>query len=135
MQSKLSMLTRLYLLNTALLVTHEIDSAYWHEWALFHMPGDIQLFLVMNFLLIIVALYGFVQIIQQRRSARLFSYVLAGAGIFAFSAHTALIVAGHPEFRAFVSIALLVAILLVSVVQIMVVMQTRFPADIEVNHR
>jgi len=27
--------TRLYLANTALLIAHEIDSAYWKEWELF----------------------------------------------------------------------------------------------------
>ena len=26
-------------LNFALLVTHQIDSAYWKEWELFHLPG------------------------------------------------------------------------------------------------
>ena len=28
------MLLWLYLLNAAVLITHEIDSAYWHEWVL-----------------------------------------------------------------------------------------------------
>ena len=34
--------TRLYLANTALLIAHEIDSAYWKEWELFHLPGGIR---------------------------------------------------------------------------------------------
>ena len=49
----------LYLLNCALLFSHEIDSAYWQEWDLFGLPGGIQLFLVLNLLLLVVALYGF----------------------------------------------------------------------------
>lgn len=49
----------LYLLNSALLFTHEIDSAFWREWDLFGMSGGIQGFLVANFLLLLVALYGF----------------------------------------------------------------------------
>jgi len=126
---------RLYLLNTALLVTHEIDSAYWHEWTLFHLPGGIQFFLVINFALLLVVLYGFNQVIRQRKSASLFSYILAGAGIFAFSVHTAFILTGHPEFRLAVSIALLVATLLVSVIQIVVVMRASRLVDIEVHHR
>ena len=102
---------------------------------MFQLPGDIQLFLFLNFVLIIVVLYGFSQVIQQRRSASLFSYVLAGTGIFAFSIHAALILAGHPEFRASASIVLLVATLLVSVVQIIVVMRSNFSADIEARHQ
>ena len=38
----------LYLLNAAVLITHEIDSAYWHEWDLFGIPGGIQFFLVLK---------------------------------------------------------------------------------------
>lgn len=37
--------TNLYLLNFALLFTHEIDSAYWKEWDLFGIPGGIKSFL------------------------------------------------------------------------------------------
>jgi hypothetical protein len=39
-----------YLPNFALLVTHQIDSAYWRECELFHLPGGVQLNLVLNFL-------------------------------------------------------------------------------------
>ena len=28
-----------YLADLTLLVVHEIDSAYWKEWELFHLPG------------------------------------------------------------------------------------------------
>ena len=35
-------LDALYLVNASLLVTHEIDSAYWNEWELLHLPGGIQ---------------------------------------------------------------------------------------------
>jgi hypothetical protein len=36
-----------YLTNATLLCVHEIDSAYWHEWSLFGIPGGIQLFLTL----------------------------------------------------------------------------------------
>ena len=45
---------KLYLTNLALLATHEIDSAYWHEWNLFNLPGEIDLFLVLNFIVLFV---------------------------------------------------------------------------------
>jgi hypothetical protein len=34
----------LYLLNAALLFTHEIDSAFWKEWDLIGIPGGIKFF-------------------------------------------------------------------------------------------
>lgn len=113
--------SRLYLLNLALLATHEIDSAYWHEWEMFRLPGSIQFFLILNFLLLLVFFYGLVQVIQWARYARAFSYLLAGAGLFAFTVHMAFLVLGYPQFRSPVSIGLLAAILAVSIAQIVVV--------------
>jgi len=111
----------LYLANASLLAAHEIDSAFWHEWDLFGLPGGIELFLVVNLALLAVVLYGFERVVLWRPGARAFSYILAAAGIFAFSIHMVLIGAGHPEFRAPVSLALLAGTLLVSVAQILVV--------------
>jgi hypothetical protein len=111
----------LYLINTALLATHEIDSGYWHEWELFHLPGGINFFLVLNFLLLLVVIYGFGRVALLARGARGFSYLLAGAGIFAFVVHMGFIFAGRAEFRTPVSIALSLATLLISIAQITVV--------------
>jgi uncharacterized membrane protein len=41
-------LQTLFLLNAAMLITHEIDSAYWKWRELFGLPGGLQLFLVLN---------------------------------------------------------------------------------------
>jgi len=107
----------LYLVNSSLLVTHEIDSAYWHEWDLFRIPGDLQVFLVVNLVLVAVVFYGFKQVHLETRAGRWFSLGLAGVGIFAFSIHSYFLLRGHPEFRLPVSIALLWATLVVSLVQ------------------
>ncbi len=108
---------QLYLINAALLITHEIDSAFWKEWALFHLPGGIQLFLVLNLLLVLVVLYGFEQVLLHTPLAKPFSLLLAGGGIFAFCAHTFFIALGHPEFRLPASLGLLAVILVVSIIQ------------------
>lgn len=107
-----------YMANAAVLITHEIDSAYWHEWTLFHLPGGIELFLVANFVLLLIVLYGFDRVIRQAHAAKTFSYLLAGTGIFAFTAHIGFIWAGFPEFRTPVSIGVLLSSLCLSVVQI-----------------
>jgi hypothetical protein len=107
----------LYLLNSALLVTHEIDSAFWHEWDLFGLPGGLQGFLVVNLVLVLIVLYGFKQVLLETRAGRWFSLALAGVGIFAFSVHSYFMLRGHPEFRLPVSIGLLWATFVVSLVQ------------------
>ena len=107
----------LYLLNAALLFTHEIDSAYWEEWELFGIPGGIQVFLLLNFLLFLVFLFGFGQLLRAARSGYAFSLLLAVSGIFAFSIHSYFVLAGHPEFTLPASLVLLALILIASLAQ------------------
>jgi hypothetical protein len=111
----------LYLANASVLITHEIDSAYWREWALFGLPGGLQLFLILNLLLVVLVLYGLTQVFLWQRRAAAFSYLLAGTGFFAFSIHLFFIIRGHPEFRLPVSLGLLLATLVLSAMQIFVV--------------
>ncbi len=111
---------KLYLLNLALLVTHEIDSAYWHEWKLFNLPGEIDGFLIMNFLLILAFLSGIGQVIEWKKYAVHFYVLLALSGIFAFSIHTYFIFAGHSEFNTAVSWAILILTFIVSLAQLIV---------------
>ena len=116
---KSSQATNLYLLNFALLFSHEIDSAFWKEWDLFGIPGGIQVFLLLNFLLLLVALFGFRQVLLGARSGRWFSLLLGAAGVFAFSIHSYFILTGRPEFTLPASLALLGLILIVSLVQLL----------------
>jgi hypothetical protein len=118
--SRSSLHQHLYLLTAALLVTHEIDSAYWKEWNLFGLPGGIDLFLLLNFALVVVALLGFRWLLEGRAIGRILSIVVALAGIFAFGIYGFFLVTGHPEFREPTSIALLVLILIASIIQLRV---------------
>lgn len=67
----------LYLLNGAILLTLEIDSAYWKEWQLFGMGGGIQLFLAINFPMALAILVGLDQLDRGKRAGHVFSLVLA----------------------------------------------------------
>jgi|WetSurMetagenome_2_1015567.scaffolds.fasta_scaffold87268_2 hypothetical protein len=107
----------LYLLNLALLITHEIDSGFWKEWNLFGLPGGIQGFLIVNFLLMLVALVGFRNVIIGKKSGYYFALLLAGSGIFAFCIHLYFIVQEHPEFTLPVSLITLIAIFFTSLIQ------------------
>lgn len=76
-----SAVARLYLINFSLLITHEIDAAYWHEWDMLHLPGGIQLFNVINLFLVAILIYGFQQVVLQNERGYYFSLFLAACGI------------------------------------------------------
>jgi hypothetical protein len=68
-----AILSWLYLLNATVLITHQIDSAYWHEWELFRMQGGIQLNLLLNIPLIMLVLFGQQCLTQGRTAGIIFS--------------------------------------------------------------
>jgi hypothetical protein len=107
----------LYLANATALICHEIDSAFWHEWQLFHLPGGIQLFLLLHLLLLPVVLYGYREVCARGPRARMASMILASVGIFAALLHGAFIAAGDAGFSLPLSQALLVMTLLLSIGQ------------------
>ena len=107
----------LYLVNSVLLINHEIESAYWHEWQLFKLPGDITGFLIVHFPLLFLVLYGLVLLYQQTVPGLVISLLLSLSGVFAFTIHMYFIKLGRPEFKLPVSITILVATLIVSLCQ------------------
>ncbi|KAB1192443.1 hypothetical protein GJR96_02905 [Haloferax sp. MBLA0076] len=116
---------RLYILNVAVLITHEIDSAYWEEWTLFGIPGGIQVFNLLNLAVVLVFLDGLRRLVQRERRGYQFSLLLVGAGLFAVVAHSYFLAVGRPEFRLPVSLALLAATFILSVAQGIVTLQAR----------
>jgi len=113
----------LYLAIYVLLATHEIDSAYWHEWQLFHMGGGIQFFLVFNIVFLWLFLHGFRALVAGRSSGRSFALLLAVTGVVTFLIHSFFLWRGEPQFRLPGSLAVLVAILLCSLAQLRVLMK------------
>jgi hypothetical protein len=107
----------IYLVNAVLLINHEIDSAYWQEWELFHLPGGIGGFLVVHFPLLFVVLYGLVLVFQQSPAGLIFSLLLSLGGLFAFGIHTYFLRKGRDEFTSPISQFILVATLAASLLQ------------------
>jgi hypothetical protein len=107
----------LYLTNAVLLIDHEIDSAYWQEWNLFHLPGGIAGFLLLHLPLLLVILYGLAAVARQQPSAAWFSLLLSAGGVFAFAVHTYFLKKGRQEFNQPVSKFILWSTLLVSLCQ------------------
>ena len=105
----------LYALVLALLFTHQIDSAYWKEWELLHIPGGPQLNLVLNFALIAVGLAGFALVIDDSTAGHAMSLLVAATGVFACALHAHFIAHGDERFRLPASIAVLAATLPASI--------------------
>jgi hypothetical protein len=110
----------IYLVNSVLLIDHEIDSAYWKEWHLFRLPGGIGGFLIMHVPLLFLVMYGLVMVHQESFAGLVFSVFLSIGGMFAFAIHTIFMKKGRNEFRAPISQLLLLAILVISLVQVVV---------------
>ena len=115
----------LYLLNASVLITHEIDSAYWHEWELFGIPGGIQLFLILNLLLVFFVFYGHQSLIQGRRSGLVFSWLLVMGGLIAVTIHSYYLLQDSEAFRLPVSLGLLIATLFLSLAQAIALLALR----------
>jgi hypothetical protein len=109
-----------YMINAVLLINHEIDSTYWKEWDLFGLPGGITGFLIVHFPLLFLILYGLVLVYQQTTAGFVLSLVLSLGGLFAFTIHTYFIKRGRDEFKAPISLFILIAALIVSLFQLVI---------------
>lgn len=107
-----------YLTDAVLLILHEIDSAYWKEWELFRLPGGVTSFLLVHIPILLLVLYGLVLVSQRTFAGLVLSLILGFAGVFAFSIHAYFIRRGRDEFKSPISVAILVATLVLSLIQI-----------------
>ena len=118
-------LERLYLANAVVLLVHQMDAAYWQEWQLFHLPGSLALYLVLNIPLVLLVLAGYGAIVARRPSAVAYSWGLAAAGLFAVVFHAAHLLAGDTAFRTPASLALLADTALLSGAQVVLLLRAR----------
>lgn len=101
---------RLLLTTAALLAAHEVDSAYWHEWELFGIPGGAGTFVALHVGMFLLLVWGYGEALKGTRAGVYLSYVVASGAVFAGVVHGAYLALGRPEFRSAVSIGLLVAL-------------------------
>jgi len=101
-----------------LLVNHEIDAVYWKEWDLFNIRGGITGFIALHLFLVFVILGGLVLVIRSEFWGPVMSVVMGAVGVFTFAIHAHYLRKGRPEFRVPLSLGILGAILVVSVLQL-----------------
>ena len=116
----MDILTTVYLLNSVLLIVHEIDSAYQEEWKLFQIPGGISVFLLLHIPLVGLMMYGLLEVSVGSSLGTILSLIVSGGGLFAFAIHTYFISKGNTKFTSQTSRILLYAILVTSATQFII---------------
>jgi hypothetical protein len=119
------MLNKVVILNLALVLTHQVDAAYWHEWEMFQLPGGIQLNNFINVLTLIALLYLFVPVIQRKASGVTCSLVIAAISALVLPIHTGSAIAGYQQFHLPFSIFIIVGTFLLSILQVVLTHRTR----------
>jgi hypothetical protein len=97
----------LYVTTAALLVVHEIDSAYWKEWELFRLPGGSGGFMVLHVPLVMLVLYGAIALAREQPAGGVVALIVAAGALAAAAIHARFLRAGHPQFRSAVSLTVL----------------------------
>jgi len=112
-------LQTLFLINATVLITHQIDAAYWHEWELFHLPGGNQLNLLLNLPIIALVLYAQGRVAINKKASVFYYKLIAFLGFLTVVIHCAFVIAGNEAFMQPMSIALLIATSLLSGTQLL----------------
>ena len=123
--SRPSRLRWLFLANATVLITHQIDAAYWHEWELFLIPGGNQVNLLLNIPIIALVLYAHARVVADGPAGLAFYKLLAGLGLLTVAIHAFFFLRGSESFAQPMSIALLLATLLLSVWQLLALRGTQ----------
>ncbi|WP_332853732.1 DUF6713 family protein [Duganella sp. S19_KUP01_CR8] len=108
-----------FLMNAAVLITHQIDAAYWHEWELFHLPGGNQLNLLLNLPIIALVLYAQGQVRANSSLAQRCYQLMIFLGFLTVAIHSAFFAFGAEAFMQPMSIALLAATAILSIGQLL----------------
>ena len=108
----------LALANAALLAVHQIDSAFWHEWDMFGLPGGNQLNLILNIPLVGLVIHAYGRVASDAGAARRWQILIAALGFLTVGIHTAFFASGRTEFAQPVSFAIFVALAVVSCAQL-----------------
>lgn len=114
-----SRLQALFLANATVLITHQIDAAFWHEWELFRIPGGNQMNLLLNLPIIALVLYAHSRVVASIHTGLFFYKLLAALGFLTCAIHAGFMLVGSESFVQPMSIALLVTTFVLSAWQLL----------------
>lgn len=102
------MLDKLLILTLTLIIGHQIDAAYWHEWEMFALPGGIQVFDLFNVILFIPLLAAFSAAIRRTAGGYRGAQLIGAIGLIIGPIHAGFALAGFTQFHLPVSVALII---------------------------
>jgi hypothetical protein len=108
----------LYFTNLIFLIIHEIESAYWTEWNLFSLPIGLTGFLLAHIPLLVIFLFGLIEMYKQTTWGIICSLLLSASGILAYFIHNHFINKGRKEFTLLISKVILSLTLFFSTMQL-----------------
>lgn len=114
-----------FIANATVLCTHQIDAAFWHEWDLFHIPGGNQMNLLLNLPILASVFLAFWHVVSRSSHARFGHLYLVSLGILTVLIHTVFFSLGYPQFGQPVSLGLIAAAGILSMLQWVLVMRAR----------
>lgn len=109
-----SRLRWLFIANATVLITHQIDAAYWHEWELFLIPGGNQVNLLLNIPIIALVMYSHNRVSADIQTGLAYYKLLAVLGFLTVGIHSFFFLVGSESFAQAMSVALLIATFVLS---------------------
>jgi hypothetical protein len=82
-----SLLITICIINSTLLILHEIESAYENEWNLLHLPGKISFFLILHIPILLVLFYCPIGLLLNTKASTILSASIGMAGVLPFLVH------------------------------------------------
>lgn len=99
-------ISMLYVINSTLLILHEVESAYEKEWELLKLPGKITGFLMLHIPIIILIFYGLIEIEKGTAIGFVLGIVTGIGGVIPFIVHK-IIVRKSNHFNLIISNAII----------------------------
>ena len=99
-------ISMLYVINATLLILHEIESAYEREWEILKLPGKITGFLLLHIPIIILILYGLIEIEKCGTVGFAFGIITGFGGVIPFIVHK-IVVRRNDRFNLIISNAII----------------------------
>lgn len=87
----MKILTLVYILNSTLLLLHEIESAYEKEWEILKLPGKITGFILMHVPIILILFYGVVEIDKLSIIGLIIGIITGIGGVIPFIVHKVIV--------------------------------------------
>lgn len=109
--------TCVYAVHIALLSTHQVDAAFFHEWEVFALPGGLPFFLAFNWVAMLLLAFGLIEVVQKSSFWRLAARLCAATGALTVGIHAVFLSLVPHAFSTAPSLLVFAAIAAASVVQ------------------